>query len=135
MSQLFNDKVVVKIGKERYETKIEAGKHSWTADEPEDLQGTDLGPTPNQLLASALGTCTAITIRMYADRKEMALNGIEVHLTIDKLAADDHVFTREVKLNGNLSEAEQERLMQVANACPVHKLLSGKIKIETKAIG
>ncbi len=133
MTSLFPDKVVVKIGKEKYETKVVSGKHQWIADEPTDLQGTDLGPSPNQLLASSLGACTAITIRMYADRKSMSLDAVEVELTIDKASAEDHTITRVVHLTGNLSDAEQERLMQVANACPVHKLLSGKITIETKS--
>lgn len=133
MTSLFPDKVVVKIGIKKYETKIVSGKHQWIADEPEDLQGTDLGPNPNQLLASSLGACTAITIRMYADRKSMPLDEVTVELTIDKVSPDDHTITRVVHLSGNLSDAERERLIQVANACPVHKLLSGKITIETKS--
>lgn len=133
MTSLFPDKVVVKIGIKKYETKIVSGKHQWIADEPEDLQGTDLGPNPNQLLASSLGACTAITIRMYADRKSMPLDEVTVELTIDKVSPEDHTITRVVHLSGNLSEAERERLIQVANACPVHKLLSGKITIETKS--
>ncbi|MCU0824968.1 MAG: OsmC family protein [Leptospira sp.] len=133
MTSLFPDKVVVKIGIKKYETKIVSGKHQWIADEPEDLQGTDLGPNPNQLLASSLGACTAITIRMYADRKSMPLDEVTVELTIDKVSPEDHTITRVVHLSGNLSDAERERLIQVANACPVHKLLSGKITIETKS--
>ncbi len=133
MTSLFPDKVVVKIGIKKYETKIVSGKHQWIADEPEDLQGTDLGPNPNQLLASSLGACTAITIRMYADRKSMPLDEVTVELTIDKVSPDDHTITRVVHLSGNLSDAERERLIQVANACPVHKLLSGKITIDTKS--
>lgn len=133
MTSLFPDKVVVKIGIKKYETKIVSGKHQWIADEPEDLQGTDLGPNPNQLLASSLGACTAITIRMYADRKSMPLDEVTVELTIDKVSPEDHTITRVVHLSGNLSDAERERLIQVANACPVHKLLSGKITIGTKS--
>lgn len=132
MTAVFEDKVVVSTAKTKYETKISSGKHSWIADEPKDKDGTDLGPMPTELLASSLGACTSITIRMYADRKEYPLDTVEVHVTIDKRAADDHKFVREVILSGNLTPEQRERLLSVANACPVHKILSGKIEIETK---
>lgn len=131
MTAVFEDKVVVSTAKTKYETKISAGKHKWIADEPKDKEGTDLGPMPTELLASSLGACTSITIRMYADRKEYPLDSVEVHVTIDKRAAEDHKFTRVVVLSGNLSTEQRERLLSVANACPVHKILSGKIEIET----
>lgn len=131
MTAVFEDKVVVSTAKTKYETKISAGKHKWIADEPKDKEGTDLGPMPTELLASSLGACTSITIRMYADRKEYPLDAVEVHVTIDKRSAEDHKFTRVVVLSGNLSTEQRERLLSVANACPVHKILSGKIEIET----
>ncbi|EKJ86697.1 putative redox protein [Leptospira meyeri] len=131
MTAVFEDKVVVSTAKTKYETKISAGKHTWVADEPKDKEGTDLGPMPMELLASSLGACTSITIRMYADRKEYPLDSVEVHVTIDKRSPEDHKFTRVVVLSGNLSKEQRERLLSVANACPVHKLLSGKIEIET----
>ncbi|MDF3818493.1 OsmC family protein [Leptospira sp. 96542] len=131
MAALFPDKVIVQTGKTKYETQIKAGVHTLIADEPKDLQGTDLGPNPNQLLASALGACTAITIRMYADRKEMPLDKVEIQLEIDKIAPDNHKVFRTVVLIGNLTADERDRLLKVANACPVHKLLSGTIEIET----
>ncbi|MCW7491288.1 OsmC family protein [Leptospira sp. 2 VSF19] len=131
MTAVFEDKVVVSTTKTKYETKISAGKHHWIADEPKDKEGTDLGPMPTELLASSLGACTSITIRMYADRKEYPLDSVEVHVTIDKRSLEDHKFTRVVFLSGNLSIEQRERLLSVANACPVHKILSGKIEIET----
>ncbi|EMJ88796.1 OsmC family protein [Leptospira meyeri] len=131
MTAVFEDKVVVSTAKTKYETKISAGKHTWTSDEPASKEGTDLGPMPMELLASSLGACTSITIRMYADRKEYSLDSVEVHVTIDKRSPEDHKFTRVVVLSGNLSKEQRERLLSVANACPVHKLLSGKIEIET----
>ncbi|MCW7479863.1 OsmC family protein [Leptospira kanakyensis] len=131
MTAVFEDKVVVSTAKTKYETKISAGKHSWIADEPASKEGTDLGPMPTELLASSLGACTSITVRMYADKKEYPLDSVEVHVTIDKRSAEDHKFTRVVVLSGNLSTEQRERLLAVANACPVHKLLSGKIEIET----
>ncbi|TGL60266.1 OsmC family peroxiredoxin [Leptospira ognonensis] len=131
MANLFPNDVIITTEKSKYKTTISAGKHTFIADEPEDLGGGDLGPMPTQLLAASLGSCTSITLRMYADRKEIALESIEVHVNIDKLSADENKFTRKLKLSGNLSEAERERLLQVANACPVHKILSGKISIDT----
>lgn len=132
MTAAFEDKVVVSTAKTKYETKISSGKHSWIADEPASKEGTDLGPSPHELLASSLGACTSITVRMYADKKGYPLDSVEVHVTIDKRSPEDNQFTRVVILSGNLTEAEKERLLSVANACPVHKLLSGKIEIETK---
>ncbi|PJZ47137.1 OsmC family protein [Leptospira brenneri] len=132
MTAVFEDKVVVSTAKTKYETKISSGKHSWLADEPASKEGTDLGPSPHELLASSLGACTSITVRMYADKKGYPLDSVEVHVTIDKRSPDDNQFTRIVNLSGNLTEEQRERLLTVANACPVHKLLSGKIEIETK---
>ncbi|MBM9591581.1 OsmC family protein [Leptospira sp. 201903075] len=132
MTAAFEDKVVVTTAKTKYETKISSGKHSWIADEPASKEGTDLGPSPHELLASSLGACTSITVRMYADKKGYPLDSVEVHVTIDKRSPEDNQLTRVVILSGNLTEPERERLLSVANACPVHKLLSGKIEIETK---
>ncbi|XDD42550.1 OsmC family protein [Leptospira sp. WS60.C2] len=131
MTALFEDKVIVTTEKTKYETKITKGKHQWIADEPTDKEGTDLGPMPTELLASSLGACTTITIRMYADRKGYALDSVSVQVSIDKRSPEDHKFIREVELKGNLKPEERDRLYSVANACPVHKILSGKIEIET----
>lgn len=131
MTAVFEDKVVVSTAKTKYETKISAGKHHWISDEPKEKEGTDLGPMPTELLASSLGACTSITVRMYADKKEYPLDSVEVHVTIDKRSSEDHQFTRVVILSGNLSTEQRERLLAVANACPVHKILSGKIEIQT----
>ncbi|TGL86847.1 OsmC family peroxiredoxin [Leptospira congkakensis] len=131
MTAVFDDKVVVSTAKTKFETKITVRKHSLVADEPQAKEGTDLGPMPTELLASSLGACTSITVRMYADKKEYPLDSVEVHVTIDKRSAEDHKFTRIVNLSGNLTGEQRERLLAVANACPVHKLLSGKIEIQT----
>ncbi|MCZ8156670.1 MAG: OsmC family protein [Leptospira sp.] len=131
MANLFNEDIVVTTHSEKYKTSIKAGNHTLIADEPLDLQGGDLGPMPTQLLAAALGSCTSITVRMYADRKEMSLDSVEVSLNIEKLSADHNKITRKLKLIGNLTEEQRERLFQVANACPVHKILSGQVDIET----
>jgi len=107
--------------------------HRWTADEPADLGGANTGPTPHHLLLSSLGACTAITLRMYAARKAWPLERIEVELAFNpdgKPAAGSDI-RRQVMLHGPLDEAQRERLLQVANSCPIHKVLTGEIRIAT----
>jgi len=107
--------------------------HRWTADEPADLGGANTGPTPHHLLLSSLGACTAITLRMYAARKAWPLERIEVELAFNpdgKPAAGSDI-RRQVLLHGPLDEAQRERLLQVANSCPIHKVLTGEIRIAT----
>lgn len=134
MSKLFEPDVIVTTKETKFETTIFDGVHTWIADEPKDKEGTDLGPTPYQLLASSLGACTSITLRMYSERKQIVLRSIEVHVNIEKTGNDEYTFIRLVKLDGDLTSDQKERLLQVANACPIHKILSGKIHIETKPI-
>ncbi len=131
MANSFAQDVIVRTEKKKYETSIDTGQHRWTADEPVESGGTNLGPAPTQILVAALGSCTSITIRMYADRKEMPLDAVEVSLNLEKTAPDQNKIIRKIKLVGSLTTEQRERLLSVANACPVHKLLSGKIEIET----
>lgn len=127
---------------EGYRTEIQAGRHSFAADEPTEVGGTDTGPTPYDLLLAALGSCTGITLRMYADRKEWPLEETIVHLTHEKIHAEDcaHCETeegqidrleREIELVGELSTDQRERLLDIANKCPVHRTFHNEIDVRT----
>jgi putative redox protein len=121
------------IGKEHYKTEVTTSGHSVFVDEPVDVGGTDTAPAPSEFLEVALASCTAITIRMYADRKGWAVKKISVDVSISK---DDKLtrFDRKILLQGELSEEQRARLLQIANSCPVHKVLSNPIEVNTSLI-
>jgi putative redox protein len=123
------------IGRDHYRVVLTAGKNTIIADEPVSNGGGDEGMSPHEILASALGACTCATVRMYADRKEMPLDGINVTLT---LIRDNDTNTtnisRNIELLGELSPEERDKLLSIANKCPVHKTLTNPINIETKLI-
>lgn len=129
--------VSVSIGKERYTTQITMGKHQLVADEPIQLGGQDLGPAPTQLLLSSLGTCKAITMRMYADRKEWPLESVEVSLSAETVPSSQQQTTYircTIKLKGDLDEKQKERIYKIAEKCPIHKLLVNPIVIESNLL-
>ncbi len=128
-------------GLSRLAQSIQAGPHHWTADEPIGV-GQDSGPTPYDLLLGALGACTSMTMRMYADRKEYPLERIAVVLSHDRSHSDDcadpmgrpcsveHI-DRSIRLTGDLDESQRSRLLEIANRCPVHRSLTGDLRITT----
>lgn len=124
---------ITELDQSTYKTKVYAGGHFIYADEPIELGGTDEGLTPGALLLASLGSCTAITIRMYANRKEIPLTHIKIELSICPEDEMDKgtTITRKVELSGNLNDQQRQRLMQIADKCPIHKLLTNPIKIET----
>ncbi len=117
-----------------YATQLVVGHHHTVADEPVDLGGGDTGPTPVEILLSALGSCTAITLRMYAERKQWPLEGVEVKLAYAERGKEKTVITRSVELRGKLDAEQRERLLQIANACPVHKILTGTVEVPTTLV-
>jgi putative redox protein len=114
-----------------YRALLDDGAHTWIADEPASAGGGNRGPTPVALLLSSLGACTSITLKMYAQRKEWPLTGVDVSLDIDKGDDGGSLIRRTIILRGELSNEQRERLLQIANACPVHKLLTHPISIQT----
>ncbi len=137
--------VKARIGKSGYSTEITAGRHTLIADEPPSVGGEDNGPTPYGFLLSALGACTAMTLRMYADFKKIDLQEVEVDLTHDKIHKQDgensespkgkiDVMKRTIRLKGNLTDEQRKRLIEIADRCPVHKTLEGKPEIITEGI-
>lgn len=124
---------ITELDKSHFKTKVYAGGHLIYADEPKTLGGTDEGMSPGALLLASLGSCTAITIRMYADRKEMPLESIKIDLAICKEEEmnKETTISRKIEFNGNLTQEQRERLMVIADKCPIHKLLSNPIRMLT----
>lgn len=118
------------IGATPYRVTHQAGPHTWFADEPQDAGGGGTAPGPFELLLSSLGACTSITLKMYAARKGWPLTEVDVKLSL-ATADSGSTIERRIVLHGELSDEQRARLLQIANACPVHKLLSRPIAIDT----
>jgi putative redox protein len=120
------------IGRDHYRVEIRTAAHTLVADEPESNGGKDLGPSPHELLAAALGSCTNATVRMYADRKLWPLEAIDTEVRIEHGDTFDVTrITRTVRFTGNLDEAQRQRLLQIAERCPIHRTLSSDLAIAT----
>ena len=124
---------------------VSIGRHRFLADEPFEAGGCDAGPNPYELLLTALGACTAMTIRMYANRKQWPLEAVRVRLTHEKIHAEDCLacetkeglverIEREILLRGDLTDEQRQKLLEIANKCPVHRTLTSEIRIETRLL-
>ncbi|MBS7565233.1 OsmC family protein [Mucilaginibacter sp. Bleaf8] len=121
------------IARTQYQTIAGSGKHAIVVDEPESYNGTDTAMSPFPLLLSSLGSCTIITLRMYADRKMWVVDEIRVDLEL--FAVDGgHLIERNLSIKGALTDEQLKRLEEIADACPVHKMLTGNIMIETNLV-
>jgi putative redox protein len=108
-----------------YTHELEIREHRLIADEPADRGGADKGPTPTELLAASLASCTAITLEMYADRKEWDLGAVEVAVDYDEADKEKPAsFKVKIRVPAALSDEQRERLLVIASKCPVHRALS-----------
>lgn len=121
------------IGRDHFRTELITSGKTVIADEPEELGGTNSGPAPGEFLLISLASCTAITLRMYADHKQWDVSKIKVEVASERIDQTTF-FKREISLEGNLQEDQRQRLLQIAQACPVHKVLTNPIEIATVLI-
>jgi putative redox protein len=125
--------VVKDSGPGRLDVAVSVGGQSFTGDEPVAAGGTGLGPSPHDLLSAGLAECTTLTLRLYADRKAWPLQTIEVSVSheVEPEATPRALFRRTIRLSGALDEAQRQRLMEIADRCPVHRTLVNGSRIET----
>ncbi|WP_415325897.1 OsmC family protein [Chryseobacterium sp. MMS23-Vi53] len=128
--------IIVKasLGTEKYYTEVVAGENTLITDEPVDKGGQNKGFNPFEILATSLASCTAATLRMYIDRKEWAVEKINVEVELENFPLTKRaVFKRDISFEGtNLDEEQLKRLHTIADACPIHKILTNDIEILTK---
>jgi len=139
------DMVVARTESTGYRTEILANGHALVADEPVAVGGTNTGPSPYELLSAALGACTTMTLRMYADRKEWPLEDVEARVRHSKVHCVDcgdtskpnsriDTFSRELVFDGALDDEQKQRLLEIADRCPVHRTLHSEIRVTTTLV-
>lgn len=127
------DKIIASIGAELYKTEIQSETNFIISDEPESSGGKDLGFAPKELLASSLAACTCITLRMYANRKGWDLTDVKVEVTFETDSVENKFkIMRNIQLFGNLENDQKKRLINIADKCPIHKILINPIEITTE---
>lgn len=126
----------VTIGRTHYHADVEAGGHPLAADEPTEVGGTDTGPNPWELLCASLAACTAITVRMYADRKGWPMERLDVEVvhSRDASATPPDALHQQVTFEGDLDEAQLARLTEIADRCPVHRALTQGFRASTERV-
>ena len=135
--------VIVRGAADGFAQEVVAGLHHFRTDEPTAVGGTDSGPTPYDLLLAALGSCTSMTVAMYARRKKWSLERVTVRLRHLRIHAEDcvacetqdakvTVIERDIHLDGTLDEGQRARLLAIADRCPVHLTLTSKMEIRTR---
>jgi len=140
-----DNKVVVQTANNNLKTDIFVGRHHIVADEPKSVGGTDLGPNPYDYLLASLGSCTTMTLKMYANRKGWNLDSAKVILDQQKIYAKDceeceteigkiDYIEREIELIGDLDNDQRNRLLEIADRCPVHRTLHSEIVVKTKLL-
>ena len=127
--------VVAENGQGRYQQEVIVGQHHLIADEPVSVGGADAGPAPFDYLMAALGSCTSMTLRMYAERKGWPLTRISVTLNHEKVEFEGSPrdrLNRTIILEGELSPEQRQRLLEIANKCPTHRALSQRLLIASQ---
>jgi putative redox protein len=118
---------------EKLRQRVQVRKHELPADEPKDMGGEDAGPSPQELLAASLASCTAVTMEMYATRKGWDIGEVEVDVEYEPAQRGSPTrFAMTVSLPKELSEDQRERLMQIAAKCPVHRTLEGEVMFDER---
>ena len=126
-------KITAHTGNELYKTEMRSETNFIVSDEPESSEGKDLGFSPKELLAASLASCTGITLRMYANRKGWDLTDIKVEITFDTDSVDNKFkIIRNIILSGSLDDSQKARLLNIADKCPIHKIITNPIEITTE---
>lgn len=143
VARTYDDRRVVATNTDGLQARVRARGFEFTVDEPRSAGGTEQGPTPYDHVAAALGSCTVLTLRMYADRKDWPLEEVRAEVFHENVHAEDcedcehregdiGVLTRTITLTGDLDDEQRQRLRRIADRCPVHRTLEGRIEIHTE---
>jgi putative redox protein len=137
--------VSVSSGPLKYAQGVSVGSHVFQADEPVDVGGGDIGPNPQELLMASLGACTSITVQMYAERKQWNLQSVHIDVAHERVLAADNgasgatigmvdQLEMQISFAGDLSADQRNKLFEIANRCPIHRMLTSGVKIQSTAV-